>query len=310
MEGAAARVLEVYPRLKEEVETRLGLRYTRKLDIWLERSHADFNARITALGGGPKPEHVAAVAFPYHDVVVMKADAWRRGAPRAFEVTFQHEIVHCLLGELRRRHPEMTLPTWLDEGIAQWASEAVFFGSPDLLAQAIRQGSLIPFEELRRDFPDQEGASALAYAQSHSLVRFIAERGNPTGRKNNIQGLLLQLMDGSEVEDAVRAVTGLGFDELEKVWEGETGAALPFSLRDVPEMVFGIAIFVLALLAFSVQRVRRAQRLAQFEAEERAQLALEADPETEAERTPAPQGRLGRIHDFWKDRPKDRDDAP
>ncbi|MCB9833537.1 MAG: hypothetical protein H6807_13790 [Planctomycetes bacterium] len=297
MRGAADRVLEIQPRLLAEVESRIGFRYTRRLAVWIERDQGAFNDRIVALGGSPRPDHVAAVAFPMLDLVVLKAEAWRRGSAAAFEVTYQHELVHCLLGELRRRHERMEIPVWLDEGIAQWASERGEDGREDLVAQAARRDQLIPFKKLRDDFPDQEGASALAYAQSHSLVRFIAAHDNPRGLKNNVQGMLLALAGGATVEDAIRSMTGYDFDRLEEAWRNETRASLPISTRDLPDLIFGLLILVLAALAWAVHRVRRERRLEQFDAEE----AAEAEALASGSSAP-PASRLDRIHDYWRDR--------
>ena len=289
MAGAARRVADSYADLLHETEVKLGFPYGQKVRVWIERDHEAFDRRIVAFGGAPRPDHVAAVAFPMHDLIILKSAAWLRGDARAFEVTLQHEIAHCVLGRLRRSHPGIDLPVWLDEGLAQWVSETQLYGSSDLIAQAIRRDELIPFEKLRRDFPEQEGASALAYAQSLEIVRYLAAFENPKGRKRNVQGLLLALADGLSLDAAVRQQTGMSLHELESAWRGDARAILPISLRQLPEVLFAFMLVVLALLAYAVARVRRENRL--------AELAAADAREIEEERVLS---RLEQINERWR----------
>ncbi len=278
MEVAAQKTAGVYPGLLHRCESRLGSRYPRHLELWLCRDHASFNRRIVQLGGGRKPDFVAAVAFPAIDVIVLKAAAWRQGPPDNFRVTFMHEISHCILGDLRRAHRGMVIPRWFDEGVAQWVSEGLYRGDGMRLHQALRNGSWIPFEELDERFPSQEGASELAYAQSESMVRFIAEYNDPGGKRNNLAGILISLSDGSSFDEALREITGLSLEQMEEEWSRGRRSILPFPLRLLPEAMFSFLLIVLSLLAFVTYRVKRARRLAALDQEELATIHKDVDP--------------------------------
>jgi hypothetical protein len=266
MKGAAERVLRVYPRLKRDCEEKLGYRYTKTVRVWICRDHKPFNDQIISLGGQAKPEHIAAVAFPMVDVIVLKSAAWTRSSVREFEIIVQHEISHCLLGHLRRIHERMSIPAWFDEGIAQWVSEGLFRGDSVRLHQALRQEAWIPFADLENKFPAQEGASELAYAQSESMVRFIAEYNDPERNRANIHGILLHLANGESFDQALFAITGLHFRGLEARWSEQKKSSLPFPIQLFPDVFFSVTIVVLALLAFASYRVRRSRRLAEMDA--------------------------------------------
>ncbi len=283
MEGAAQRVLRTYNNLKRDCEVKLGYRYNRDVEVFLCRDHDSFNRRIVALGGRKKPQHIAAVAFSLADVIVLKSAAWIKAQPGEFKTIFQHEISHCLLGYIRRRHRGMDLPRWFDEGIAQWVSEGLFHGKSVQLHQALRADAWIPFDQLNQRFPEQEGASALAYAQSESMVRFIAEYNDPNLKKANIHGILLRLVERDSFDKALFAVTGLHLSGLESAWSRQERSSAPFPLTLFPDAIFAITIVVLALLAFANYRGRRNRRLVQMD-EEESQWAHGNPQETEEER--------------------------
>lgn len=270
MKGSAQRILRTYHALKRDCEIKLGYRYNRDVQVFLCRDHDSFNSRIIELGGRKKPKHIAAVAFSLADIIVLKSAAWTRAKPGEFETIFQHEISHCLLGYLRRRHRGMDLPRWFDEGIAQWVSEGLFHGESVQLHQALRSNAWIPFDQLKRRFPEQEGASALAYAQSESMVRFIAEYNDRNLAKANINGILLRLIERDSFDQALFAVTGLHMGGLEGAWSRQERSSIPFPLTLFPDAIFAITIVVLALLAFANYRGRRNRRLAQMDEEEAA----------------------------------------
>lgn len=271
LEGLAERIRAAYPRLLEDTEHRLGVAYEHRLTVHVVRDHDEFNATVTALGAAPRPEHVAAVAFGFRDVIVLKSSAWRRAPGDEFEVIFQHEIVHVVLGALQREHTFL-IPRWLDEGIAQWVTDRPFFGEPETLDRAVRNDRLLSFERLTREFPDHEGASALAYAQSLSLVRFISRRKAADERvRGNVRGLLRFMSRGASAEEAIFYVTGLELPELEDAWRDELRHRTPVSLRHLPEVLVSGAMVIAAMLAFAAHRMRRRRRMDELEEDDDAE---------------------------------------
>ncbi|MEE9394228.1 MAG: peptidase MA family metallohydrolase [Planctomycetota bacterium] len=247
LEGAARRIREFYPRILRETQERLGFSYPQRLRVRLFRDHEAFNANIIAEGGRPKPDHIAAVAFGFQDLIILKSRAWTANHRETLETIFQHELVHCFLGHLMRVRPRCIIPTWLNEGLAQWTSEKVFWGSNEVLERARAANSLIPLHELERDFPDEEGASQLAYVQSLSLVRFIAERGS---KRRNIPDLLKLLSRGFDLDFSLKAVIGVDRAGLEAEWlEGQRSW---FGFPPGKLMEFGFGAFIAVITFFLV----------------------------------------------------------
>ena len=287
MLGAAQRIQKIYPRLKEDCERKLGFLYRRKLRLWLVRNHDDFNEIVERLGSQPRPGHVAAIAFPHQDIVVLKSSAWTRQTGPQFEITFQHEIAHCLLGHMRRNHRTLRIPVWLDEGIAQWLSEPPFGRENQILLRAMHHDALIPFADLTKRFPTKEGPAQLAYAQSESFVNFIATYDDPEGRKRNLNGLLLLMATGLSFNEASLKILGRSQQALVAEWLGQNRPSLPIPLQSLPEILFALVLVILALLAWATHRVRRSEALARMAAEDHQEdLTIERDEKTAGESTP------------------------
>ena len=269
-ERLARRILDIYPGLREDVTRKLGIAYPRSLEVVVVRGHDSFNAVLRKNGGRERPEHVAAVAFGYRDLIVLKSSAWTRAEGDLMPSIFEHEIAHCVVGHLEREHAECFVPRWFDEGVAQWVSERVFHGEPDILDRAAGSDALLPFDELVNSFPEQEGASALAYAQSLSLVRFISRlHAEHELVRGNIRAIFALLARGWRLEAAIESVTGMSMPALLDAWRADLERrALAADLRLFPQILFGAILLVSSLLGWATLRVRRARRLREFDEEE------------------------------------------
>jgi len=170
-----------------------------------------------------------------------------------------HEYTHCLV---HQNFPE--LPTWLDEGIAdfygatQVRTKDVFLGRVPLGYIRALQGVRMPMEELltvTHDSPHyQEGSKATVfYAQSWALVHhlFIDEQA----RKADLFGHFLQAL---EREPDSFSAARVGFGDLKKL-EGEVaryGTKSLFGFWTLPLKV------TLTAADFQVRPVGEAEALA------------------------------------------------
>lgn len=258
LEGAARKVKSLYPALLKDTEAKLGFSYPRTLRVQLFRSHESFSRAVVAAGGRPKPPHIAAVAFGHKDLIILKSRAWTSNQNESLETIFQHELAHCFIGHLERLRPMSRIPLWLNEGVAQWVSEAIFWGKAEVLDRARASGSVIPLAELERNFPDEEGASQLAYAQSLALVRHIAEQRRD---RRNVADLLDLTSRGVDMDTALRAVIGVDRKGLEEDWLRGQRRFFGLSVGQLMEFSFGIFILVATLLLIAVNRSRRRRKL-------------------------------------------------
>jgi hypothetical protein len=125
----------------------------------------------------------------------------------------RHEIVH-----LATRSPESAAPLWAVEGLAEWVALSgepgrSSFGTADLLAAVRRDG---PPRSLPADADFAVGSPHLnrAYAEAWLVCSDIAEQYS-SGRLGRFYA---QLDHGRSVDEASRAVLGLGAAELTAGW--------------------------------------------------------------------------------------------
>ena len=99
---------------------------------------------------------------------------WQSDPVQTFEVA-SHELTHIVLAD---RFCWYQIPRWADEGIAIASEEGV---RPERLAgvlrEAVQTGRLFSLQELlaARVYPQDRQMADLFYAQSASLVRYLAE---------------------------------------------------------------------------------------------------------------------------------------
>lgn len=205
--GAAARLREAIPRLKRILRDRTGLNPEFSFTAELVRDRQDF----VHLSGG---RMYAALAIPSENLIILDLSQMRVH-PATLELMALHEMCHLVL---HKSIEGALLPKWLDEGIAQWVSGGVseIFVSPegDVLEEATLGGRLLDFAELEKEFPAQQPAMTLAYAQSRSMVEYLeAELGEMA-----VRGILTRLSQGGAFREILVSEYGVRFNDIERRW--------------------------------------------------------------------------------------------
>ena len=207
LQTGAQDVLRIYGVIKSELEALFGWSLQVRPTIVLvgERN------RFLQMAGD---DRIEAFARPHGQVMVI--DYSRLAArPLRMITTLKHELVHLLLHE---HIVYTTIPKWLNEGIAQWASggvaEVLVTARKSMIGDALRTGQLPSFQDLEERFPPDRKGFRLAYEQSLSIINFIEKK---YGRQTVIN-LLGQLKNGSSIDQAVYDTLGVTLTELEEDW--------------------------------------------------------------------------------------------
>jgi tetratricopeptide (TPR) repeat protein len=121
----------------------------------------------------------------------------------------KHELTHSFLALLT----DQRCPGWLQEGLAQ-AFEPRSLPMPGrLLAQVFEQKKQIPLQQLRGTFGGLDRAqAAIAYSESLAAVQYLQSRFALSG----VQDILKRIASGNSAEQALQAVTGMDYEDLEK----------------------------------------------------------------------------------------------
>ncbi len=198
----------------ERLDRILGLRPGRKLEVHIWDS-AIFDERFAGLFRFP------AAGF-YGGSIHVRGGT--KVAPGLIRV-LHHELVHAAFDA---EAPRMSLPAWLNEGIAEWF-EARALGKRDLssfereaLARVASDGGLFALFELSA--PSFAGfdpnAAALAYLESYAFIAHLVD----TYGERKLVRFWSALLKSRSLERASRSAFGRDFEDLEQKFRKALGA--------------------------------------------------------------------------------------
>lgn len=249
----AAAAQAALPRLRQALDLPPGER----IDIHLARTTKEFR-RLT---GGSDPNLVLGEAFPEQRRIVLQP---LTGEPLRRLVV--HELMHILLQD-KVAETGANPPRWLHEGLAKYAAEDFSPTDRMLLTDAVNRGKLIPLRELDRAFSGTPEQVSLAYAESYTLVEFLAHLEPARG----LGPFLRQLGQVGDVERALLRAYNLTPEAFAEQWRRHVLLEyLGRSNQEVGTILIWAGIVVLFLLLVA-QRLRRSREIRRrLEEEERA----------------------------------------
>ena len=125
-----------------------------------------------------------------------------------------HEISHLYFAQLTH-NPTVVVPTWVNEGVAQYNE---FSSSPwvfNNVRKAAKEGKIIPLSDLERGFgAHNEERVYLAYDEAlMASTYFVENYGN-----ESLRILLALYKDGQNTADAFQSSIGISFADFEQEW--------------------------------------------------------------------------------------------
>lgn len=140
------------------------------------------------------------------------------GGGRGATGTASHEVTHILThraGDSILRN----IPSWLDEGLAEYGNIDPGFSYEVALEFALATDRLLPITSMPTLPGDPEDV-IIFYGQAQSIVRFMVAGYGP----EKIRDLMAVIKTGSNIDDAIEDVYGMTRIELENQWRDTIGA--------------------------------------------------------------------------------------
>lgn len=204
---SALKVADIYPGIKADLERIFGWKLNLKPSIILIKDRAKFQRMAES-------PLTVAFAVPARNLIVIDHSKMRIN-PSNLGNILKHELCHLLLHHHIRG---VALPRWLDEGIAQWASDGIsdilMHKKRSLLNKAVFRDRLIPLHTLQKGFPPDKESLSLAYEEGKSFVTYIISKFG----KEGILTVLNYMRQGEDVDSAILKALSIPLRELKKKW--------------------------------------------------------------------------------------------
>lgn len=187
-----------------ELENETGAHLRQPVQIYV---YADTAAMLGAMMF-PQEWTGAATYTDQATIVFGLTDNWSWNAK-----TIVHELAHMVSYQLTRG-PYGVMPNWLSEGFSMYAE-----GEPDIyltsaLVSALNDGTTLTVRSICVPFSADPGRSYLSYAQSYSLVEYLAG----TYGQEKLLSLFTVFARGADYDGALLEVYGFDMDGLYARW--------------------------------------------------------------------------------------------
>lgn len=213
--GSKPWAQEIYKYLEQTmrtVERDLQVTLRAPVRVWAYDSLEDFRSAH---------EHVEewAIGTATPEAGVIRVYLPTSADPFAARMMMAHEIAHFYFYE-KTDNPAVSVPTWLNEGVAVYYEPRSHAWEDRLVRTAVRNKKLPALATLRGSFPADSDGADLAYATSYAVVKYIV-------KTYGTRGLAKLLSTYKEAPSGVRIFPrafGISLEQFEQAWRKSLGA--------------------------------------------------------------------------------------
>ncbi len=174
------------------------------------------------------PTHMAE-ALPFQSKVMQtqlltQGQAWYEydillvlGGDSQADGVASHEVTHMLVREAAKG-AFVDLPTWLNEGLAEYGNINPGYSYDELLNEAIATNKLLRVRQMQA-MPGLSREILLFYGQARSVVRFMVN----TYGEAKIRDLFAAFRQGLRIDEALKKAYGFDQDGLDNAWRQSLG---------------------------------------------------------------------------------------
>ena len=219
---------------------------------------------------GPNlPDWSIACAIPEQNLIVLKSPDRYHYRKELSEVLY-HELTHIFLGKALGN---LSLPLWMNEGLAVWFSEKWGWGEKILVARAVLTGSVFSLSQIDSLDYFRASKAQLAYALSFLAVSYLETQYG--------QGAFLKLVNnyraGQNLNQAFLSVTGLDYLSFQKEFEEMVRKRYNWIAIFSDSIVLWTGLALLFVLLYFVKKVRTKKILQRWEREEKGLAPRDSD---------------------------------
>jgi hypothetical protein len=229
----------------QEMINDLGLPLQKPVDVIIAATAEEFQ-RIQP-GGSRVPAWAIGVAYPQQNLIILLSPAVRQRGPIDIIKTFQHEVLHIILGQAFKG--KENVPRWLDEGLAMIAANEWSMAQLSTMTFAVLGRKTIPMQQLTESFPWDPDQAHIAYCQSFYFISFLKGRFGSAFFKTFLQNYTVH----KNFQRAIFDTYNVRWEEMEELWRDYL--RLRFSW--IPLITSSTTLWFLATLIFILGYLRK-----------------------------------------------------
>jgi hypothetical protein len=204
-------ILDRAQQAVDELRVEYGVDQVTAIRIWIYNSGKDFAGSQQ----GNSSEWIAGTAYQNLHLILATIP---EGNKSEIGRIIPHEISHQILFQATR-NPFNITPTWFDEGLAVNHQDNGNEDFPAMVRDAAERGQLFSIRALNSNFPYDASETALAYAESSSIVTFIVDRFG----EEKLKAVVDAYREGVSHDEAFRIGLGVDLTELDRLWKESLG---------------------------------------------------------------------------------------
>lgn len=238
------KVMDIAEKTVPRIVSDLRLTEIEKIMIIITSSEKEFDLFTQ----GQVPEWGVAAANPMQSIIYLKSPRFARNKMN-LEQTVVHELTHILLAMIVRNRK---IDSWFDEGFAMVESGDQGIGGRVLLSRSFLTQNEIRLDDIDEVLFFQRSKASLAYQESLTAVEYLIDQYGI----EVISRIGLLLGEGKDMNEALLAITGIGFEDFQTRWLEEMKKKYRWYIfMDFP-LLLSLSFVVLFLSAFVITRRR------------------------------------------------------
>ncbi len=192
-----------------------GAQLTRPVKLYIYPSYEELRSALVF-----PQEWTGGVAFTEYGVIAIGVSPGRAGYDYGLR-TVAHELTHLVTFQVTFNSYGVNMPTWLNEGLSEWAEGAPDPDRKSRVELAAKQDKLFSVKTLSSSFPAGTDDALLAYGEAESLVRFLIEKYG----KEQMNAYLGLFRQGIGAEEGLQKIYGFDYNGLDMFWRVSIGAS-------------------------------------------------------------------------------------
>ncbi len=187
---------------------------TRTVQIWIYPEAQELRDTLIYV-----PEWTGGIALAEYNSTML---AMKPGDTAWMKSVIPHELTHLLMNARLFNCRGGGLPTWLNEGVAEYSERATDKAAKDELVRLLNSGQIQGLSALQRGFQADGDLARASYTYGGEVTKYMLQ----TLGREKFARLLDAVRDGDTFERALQRAYGLDTDGLDGQWRAANGISV------------------------------------------------------------------------------------